>query len=78
MLVAVVEILTVDDEDFFGGNGAALEQADLLGFFVFDTRFAAEGVKVIFAKTFLLELCGRSSFGHDAHFVHRSVARVHW
>src|SRR2546428_12119657 len=60
----VIVVLAVDNEDFFNGDAAALQQADLLGFLVLDGSAAAQRIEMIFAEIFLLELRGGSFCSH--------------
>ena len=61
----VVEILAVDDKDFFDRDAGTLEKAYLFGFFVFDGGAAAERIKMVFGEIFLFELRrSRGSLGH--------------
>ena len=72
LLVVIIEILAIDDETLLHGNSAALQQADLLCFFVFDGSLAAQTVEVIFAEVFLCELFGACRFCHG------HIACRHW
>src|SRR5579859_4981495 len=72
--VAIVVVVAVDDEDLLDGNGGALEQADLLGLFIFDGSAAAERIEMILGEIFLGELLGAGGF----HFQDSSVQRARW
>ena len=58
LCIVVIVVLPVHDENLLHWNATALEQADLLGFFVFDRSLSAERVQMVFAEAFLLELRG--------------------
>src|SRR5229473_4263436 len=76
LLIAVIVALPVDHEDFFDGHTGTLKEADLLGFFVFDGGFTAEGIEMVFAESFLLKLRGRRFRRQGAGFVHGANAAL--